>query len=76
MICQSIGFSPISTIGLGLMPVSSDNLVPNPPASITAFIAVYYRLSRVRRQLAQFALLMFVIGFDNILKIVIKVSLL
>ena len=29
---------PISTIGLGLTMVSSDNLVPKPPAKITTFI--------------------------------------
>ena len=33
-----IGIPPISIIGLGLMEVSSANLDPNPPASITTFI--------------------------------------
>ena len=34
MICQRMGFPPISTIGLGFNVVSSDNLEPNPPANI------------------------------------------
>src|SRR5438552_635171 len=38
MMCQRIGFSPISTIGLGLTWVSSLNLEPKPPAKITAFM--------------------------------------
>ena len=33
-----IGILPISTIGLGLVIVSSLNLVPKPPAKITTFI--------------------------------------
>jgi hypothetical protein len=37
MICHNIGRPPISIIGLGLMFVSSDILVPKPPARITAF---------------------------------------
>src|SRR5215471_3835867 len=37
MICQRIGLPPISTIGFGLVEVSSDSRVPRPPASITAF---------------------------------------
>src|SRR5215468_10590508 len=37
MMCQRIGRPPISTIGFGLVEVSSDNRVPRPPASITAF---------------------------------------
>src|SRR5262245_7253658 len=38
MMCQRIGFPPISTIGLGRITVSSDNRDPRPPARITAFI--------------------------------------
>jgi energy-coupling factor transporter ATP-binding protein EcfA2 len=38
MICQRIGLPPISTIGLGLVPVSSEIRVPRPPANITTFI--------------------------------------
>ena len=38
MICQIIGCPPISIMGLGRWRVSSLNLVPNPPANITAFI--------------------------------------
>ena len=34
---------PISTIGLGRALVSSLNRVPNPPASITAFIIIILR---------------------------------
>lgn len=44
MMCQSIGFDPISTIGFGRTEVSSESLVPNPPASITTFM-----LSRSQR---------------------------
>src|ERR1700730_18607934 len=40
MMCQRIGRPPISTMGLGLTSVSSDNLVPNPPASRTTFMAL------------------------------------
>src|ERR1700680_755210 len=36
--CQMIGIPPISIIGFGLTSVSSAIRVPNPPASITAFI--------------------------------------
>ncbi len=32
MMCQMIGLPPISTMGFGLMVVSSDRRVPNPPA--------------------------------------------
>lgn len=35
--CQSIGFPPISTIGLGLRSVSSERRLPLPPARITTF---------------------------------------
>ena len=38
MMCHKIGLYPISTMGLGLRCVSSDNLVPRPPAKITTFI--------------------------------------
>src|SRR6266849_10069444 len=38
MMCQRIGFPPISTIGFGLTWVSSLNLEPKPPARITAFM--------------------------------------
>lgn len=37
MMCQRIGFPPISTIGLGRTEVSSLMRVPNPPARMTAF---------------------------------------
>src|SRR5687768_16193459 len=37
-ICHKIGFPPISIIDLGLVSVSSLNLVPKPPASMTTFI--------------------------------------
>src|SRR5665213_4250089 len=40
MMCQSIGFPPISTIGLGRTVVSSESREPSPPASITAFMAL------------------------------------
>ena len=38
IICQMIGLSPISNIGFGLRWLSSEILVPNPPARMTAFI--------------------------------------
>src|SRR5271157_5827062 len=37
--CQSSGFPPISTMGLGLTTVSSERRVPNPPAKIPTFIS-------------------------------------
>src|SRR5919112_1656984 len=37
MMCQRIGRSPISTIGLGRDAVSSDSRVPRPPARMTTF---------------------------------------
>src|SRR5262245_6227901 len=38
MMCHRIGRPPISTIGLGLTPVSSAKRVPAPPARITTFM--------------------------------------
>src|SRR6266849_8797537 len=38
MICQISGFPPISTIGLGLISVSSARRVPMPPAKMTTFM--------------------------------------
>src|SRR5215203_97225 len=38
MMCQRSGSPPTSTIGFGLMAVSSANRVPRPPARITVFI--------------------------------------
>lgn len=32
-----IGLPPIDTMGFGIKEVSSDNLLPKPPANITAF---------------------------------------
>ena len=46
MICQRIGFPPISIIGLGFNMLSSDILVPNPPASITTFINTFLALGK------------------------------
>jgi hypothetical protein len=40
MMCQSIGLPPISTIGFGLMDVSSLIRVPSPPARMTAFMSL------------------------------------
>ena len=40
MMCQRIGFSPISIIGFGFKWLSSLIRVPNPPANITTFIAL------------------------------------
>src|SRR5947209_14047336 len=37
MMCHRIGRPPISIMGFGLMEVSSDILVPSPPARMTAF---------------------------------------
>ena len=36
-----IGLFPIGTIGLGMLSVYSDNLVPKPPAKIRTFICFY-----------------------------------
>jgi len=44
--CQRMGRPPISTIGLGRMPVSSLSRVPRPPARITAFISSSYIANR------------------------------
>jgi len=41
--CHKIGLSPISTMGFGLRCVSSDNLVPRPPAKITTFILYNFK---------------------------------
>lgn len=38
MMCQRIGFPPISIMGLGRIEVSSEIRVPRPPARMTAFI--------------------------------------
>ena len=43
MMCQRIGLPPISTIGFGLTAVSSESLVPSPPARMTAFWGVHAR---------------------------------
>jgi hypothetical protein len=40
--CHRIGRPAISTIGLGLSAVSSEILVPKPPARIIAFILVSF----------------------------------
>src|SRR5262245_50264704 len=40
MMCHRIGLPPISTIGFGRKTVSSDKRDPNPPAKMTAFIAL------------------------------------
>jgi hypothetical protein len=37
MRCSKIGFLPNGNIGFGVLIVSGRNLVPNPPAKITAF---------------------------------------
>ena len=37
MMCHRIGLPPISIMGFGLMEVSSEILVPSPPARMTAF---------------------------------------
>src|ERR1700687_1119647 len=42
MICQRIGLPPISTMGLGRDTVSSEILVPRPPARMTAFIILIF----------------------------------
>src|SRR5688500_6438274 len=38
MMCHRIGMPPISTIGFGLIAVSSPNRLPRPPAKITVCI--------------------------------------
>src|SRR5437867_4202457 len=40
IMCQRIGLPPISTMGFGLMTVSSASLVPWPPASMMTFIVI------------------------------------
>jgi hypothetical protein len=37
MMCHRIGSSPISTIGFGLIVVSSESRLPSPPARIPTF---------------------------------------
>src|SRR6478735_8076811 len=37
--CQTSGLPPISTSGLGRMSVSSESLVPRPPARIATFMS-------------------------------------
>ena len=46
MMCQTIGFPPISTIGLGRTSVSSVSRVPSPPARMPTFIGPSYRSCR------------------------------
>src|SRR4030042_4171495 len=41
MICQRMGLPPISIMGFGLMPVSSERRVPIPPARMTTFILFF-----------------------------------
>ena len=38
MMCQRMGFPPISIIGFGRTELSSEILVPKPPAKMTALI--------------------------------------
>src|ERR1017187_7329098 len=47
MICQRIGFPPISIIGLGRVSVSSVNRVPSPPARMTTFIRTFAAVPRL-----------------------------
>ena len=42
MMCQIIGIDPISINGFGLNIVSSEILLPSPPAKITAFIIIFF----------------------------------
>jgi len=46
MMCQRIGIPPISTMGFGRSEVSSLNLLPSPPARMTAFISSSFLPSR------------------------------
>ena len=48
MICHKIGISPTSTIGFGFIDVSSLNLVPRPPARITAFMVFLPEINSLR----------------------------
>ena len=43
MICTIKGNLLIVTIGLGMVLVISDNLVPSPPANITTFISSVFK---------------------------------
>ena len=43
MMCQRIGYSPTSTIGFGLIVVSSDSLLPSPPARMPTFMSLSVR---------------------------------
>ena len=45
--CHSIGYPPISIIGLGLKWLSSLILVPKPPAKITTFIIYPHSISSI-----------------------------
>ena len=51
MMCQRIGFEPISTIGFGLYSVSSLNRVPKPPARITTGISLFSIFTYTNRAL-------------------------
>lgn len=44
--CQSIGYFPIGTIGLGILSATSRILVPLPPHKITVFITPIQPLSK------------------------------
>ncbi|MNX64092.1 hypothetical protein D3C86_951090 [compost metagenome] len=44
MMCQRMGLPPISIMGLGFKPVSSEIRVPRPPARITAFIVAFFSI--------------------------------
>src|SRR3989339_1463666 len=52
MMCQRIGFPPISTMGLGFRSVSSEIRVPKPPARMTACMSFLQCIIRLlpRRQ--------------------------
>ena len=50
MMCQRIGFSPISIIGFGFKWLSSLILVPNPPARITTFIFISIPFASLRHK--------------------------
>ena len=52
MMCQRIGFSPISTMGFGRIALSSVIRVPYPPASMTVFICSPPSYSGSRKRLA------------------------
>src|SRR5436189_6179619 len=61
MMCHRMGRPPISTIGFGLISVSSESRVPSPPARMTAFMA---KTTSVRFRRGVYGVLQFRVNAD------------